>query len=72
MERVKMQMMLHERTGTVLTVAGGIYRAEGVPGFWRGNGAPNPFAITHEHMPLLASPVHCKRITWPADWPVLV
>ena len=34
-----MQMMLHERTGTAFGVAGGIYRAEGVLGFWRGNGA---------------------------------
>lgn len=39
MERVKMQMMLHERTNTAFGVAGGIYRAEGVLGFWRGNGA---------------------------------
>ena len=34
-----MQMMLHERTGTAFGVAGGIYMAEGLPGFWRGNGA---------------------------------
>ena len=44
MERVKMQMMLHERTGTAFGVAGVIYKAEGVRGFWRGNGA-HPWAI---------------------------
>ena len=33
-----MQMMLHQRTGTAMQVAGGIYHAEGVLGFWRGNG----------------------------------
>lgn len=38
MERVKMQMMLHQRTGTAMQIAGGIYHAEGVLGFWRGNG----------------------------------
>ena len=42
-----MQMMLHERTGTAFGVAGGIYRAEGVPGFWRGNGA---LFSTHLHV----------------------
>jgi len=39
MERVKMHMMLHERTGTALQVAQGIYQKEGILGFWRGNSA---------------------------------
>ena len=44
-----MQMMLRERTGTAFGVAGGIYRAEGVLGFWRGNGALLP-ARLQEHL----------------------
>ena len=38
LERVKMQMMLHQPADTALQVAGGIYQSEGIAGFWRGNG----------------------------------
>ncbi|CAK0741389.1 hypothetical protein CVIRNUC_001321 [Coccomyxa viridis] len=38
MERVKMQMMLHQPADSALQVAGGIYQSEGIAGFWRGNG----------------------------------
>ena len=41
-----MQMMLHQRTGTAMQVAGGIYRAEGVLGFWRGNGGCSQVGLT--------------------------
>ncbi len=39
LERVKMQMMFQPRAAPALAVAWGILRQEGVPGFWRGNGA---------------------------------
>ena len=39
LERVKMQMMFQSRAAPPLAVAWGILRQEGLPGFWRGNGA---------------------------------
>ena len=39
LERVKMQMIFQQRAQPPLAVAWGILRQEGLPGFWRGNGA---------------------------------
>ena len=50
-----MQMMLHERTGTALGVAGVIYRAEGVRGFWRGNGAHSSAVLYAAMLEILQS-----------------
>lgn len=38
LERVKMQMIFIERTGSTMQVARGLLREEGLQGFWRGNG----------------------------------
>lgn len=37
METVKMQMIFNHRSGTTMQVAAGVFKDEGIGGFWKGN-----------------------------------